>query len=71
MSERYTVRPHQASVTVTVPFRPLPNQWRWTLYASNHRKIADFVEGYWNKSDALGGINLVKSTNTATQVYER
>ena len=54
-----------------VLYRDVANQWRWTLYASNHRKIADSAEGYWNKSDALGGINLVKSTNTATQVYER
>jgi uncharacterized protein YegP (UPF0339 family) len=54
-----------------VLYRDVANQWRWTLYASNHRKIADSAEGYWNKSDALGGINLVKRTNTATQVYER
>ncbi|MFB6452558.1 YegP family protein [Bradyrhizobium tunisiense] len=41
------------------------------LYAANNRKIADSGEGYWNKADAQNGINLVKSTNSATPVYER
>jgi uncharacterized protein YegP (UPF0339 family) len=51
-------------------YRDLANQWRWTLYASNHRKIAD-SGGYWNKSDAQHGIALVMSTNASTPVYER
>lgn len=44
--------------------------WRWTLFASNGNKIADSGEGYFNKSDAEHGINLVKSTNSATPVRE-
>lgn len=44
-------------------------QWRWTLYASNYKKIADSGEGYWNKNDCLHGINLVKGASTAP-VYE-
>lgn len=45
--------------------------WRWTLYAANNKKIADSAEGYWNKQDALHGIQLVESTNASTPVYER
>lgn len=52
-------------------YQDVAKQWRWTLYAVNHRKIADSGEGYWNKTDAIAGINLVKSTNSATPVYER
>ncbi|MDD1533306.1 MULTISPECIES: YegP family protein [unclassified Bradyrhizobium] len=47
------------------------SQWRWTLYAANHKKIADSGEGYWNKADAQHGIDLVKGTNHATPVYEK
>lgn len=52
-------------------YRDSVNQWRWTLFASNHKKIADSAEGYWNKSDAQAGIYLVMSTNTNTPVHER
>lgn len=52
-------------------YRDVSNQWRWTLYAANHRKVADSAEGYWNKSDAQSGIDLVKSTTYSTPVYER
>jgi uncharacterized protein YegP (UPF0339 family) len=44
--------------------------WRWTLFASNGRKIADSAEGYYNRSDAENGINLVKATNSSTPVHE-
>lgn len=47
------------------------NQWRWTLYAANNRKIANSGESYWNKADAEHAIDLVKGTNTYTPVYER
>jgi uncharacterized protein YegP (UPF0339 family) len=47
------------------------NQWRWTLYASNSKKVADSGEGYLNKQDALHGIGLVMSTNSGTPIYER
>lgn len=33
--------------------------WRWTLYAANHRKIANSGEGYFNRKDCVHGINLV------------
>ena len=52
-------------------YRDASLQWRWTLYAANNRKIADSGEGYWNKSDAEHGIDLVKGTNYSTPVYER
>jgi uncharacterized protein YegP (UPF0339 family) len=52
-------------------YRDTANQWRWTLYAANNKKIADSGESYWNKVDAQHGINLVKGTTTTTPVYER
>ena len=52
-------------------YKDVAGYWRWTLYAANNRKIADSGEGYANKIDAIAGINLVKSTNSATPVYER
>lgn len=39
--------------------------WRWTLFAANHRKIANSGEGYVNKSDALSAINMVKASASA------
>ncbi|MGH8084036.1 MAG: YegP family protein [Lysobacter sp.] len=44
--------------------------WRWTLYATNHKKVADSAEGYNNKSDCQDGISLVKSTSASTPVNE-
>ena len=49
-------------------YRDAANQWRWTLYAANHAKIADSGEGYHNKADCEHGIELVKSTSAATRV---
>ncbi|MDT3668993.1 MAG: DUF1508 domain-containing protein [Aromatoleum sp.] len=43
--------------------------WRWYLSAGNNRKIANSGEGYFNKSDCLAAINLVKGSG-ATPVYE-
>ncbi|MCA1527360.1 YegP family protein [Bradyrhizobium yuanmingense] len=54
-----------------VLYRDHANQWRWTLYAANNRKVADSGESYWNKNDALHGIGLVMSTNGTTPVHER
>jgi uncharacterized protein YegP (UPF0339 family) len=51
-------------------YRDLGQQWRWTLYAANNRKIADSGEGYFNKADALAGIALVISTNATTPVRQ-
>jgi uncharacterized protein YegP (UPF0339 family) len=52
-------------------YRDRANEWRWTLYAANNKKVADSGEGYVNKNDALHGIGLVMSTNSQTPVYEK
>lgn len=44
-------------------------QWRWRLLAANNRIIADSAESYWNQSDCITGINLVKSSSQAP-VYQ-
>lgn len=45
-------------------------EWRWSLFASNGRIIADSAEGYNNKTDCLHGIQLAKSSANAP-VYEQ
>ena len=42
-------------------YRDRADEWRWTLYAANGRKVADSGEGYHNKGDCLHGIGLVKA----------
>jgi uncharacterized protein YegP (UPF0339 family) len=51
-------------------YKDAAGYWRWPLYSSNGNKIADSGEGYANKSGAENGINLVKSTSSATPVRE-
>jgi uncharacterized protein YegP (UPF0339 family) len=51
-------------------YRDSASQWRWTLYSSNHKKIADSAESYWNKNDCLHGVGLVKGSHSAP-VYEK
>ena len=46
-------------------YRDLASQWRWTLYASNNRKIADSGELYWNESDCDHAIGLLRSRRTS------
>jgi len=46
-------------------YKDVAGYWRWTLYASNGKKIADSGEGYYNKSDAEHGINLTKGSTAA------
>ncbi|KQO78114.1 hypothetical protein ASF36_13855 [Methylobacterium sp. Leaf90] len=46
-------------------YRDVKGEWRWTLYASNGRKIADSGEGYHNKADCEHGINLVRASGGA------
>lgn len=46
------------------------NQYRWTLYAANNRKIANSGESYWNRADALAAINLVRGTSGSTPIQE-
>ncbi len=43
-------------------------QWRWSLYAGNHQMIANSGESYWNKSDCLAAIALVKNSASAPVV---
>ena len=38
------------------------SQWRWTLYAANHRKIANSGEGYFNKTDCLHALDLTANS---------
>jgi uncharacterized protein len=40
-------------------------QYRWRLLADNNRRIADSGESYFNKSDCLSGIALVKGSAAA------
>lgn len=51
-------------------YQDIRGYWRWTLFASNGRKIADSSEGYFNKADAGRGIDLVKSTDVNTPIYQ-
>lgn len=44
-------------------------QWRWTLYAANHRKIANSGEGYFNKQDCLNGLQLTATSGQAPVHY--
>lgn len=41
------------------------HEWRWRLVAANGRNIANSGEGYRNKGDCLGVIELVKSSANA------
>ena len=46
-------------------YKDTNGQWRWRLLAANNRIIANSDEGYYNESDCLHAINLVKSSSTA------
>lgn len=46
-------------------YRDAAGYWRWYLMAANNRKIAESGESYWNKSDCLAAINLVKGSSDA------
>lgn len=50
-------------------YKDVQGLWRWYLKASNGEKIAVSSESYYNKSDCLHGIDLVKSAWNAP-VYE-
>lgn len=52
-----------------VIYRDTNQQWRWRLIAANNRMIANSGEGYFNKTDCLSAISLVKGSAT-TPVYE-
>jgi len=50
-------------------FKDVSGKWRWRLKASNGKIIADSGESYYNKSDCLDAIKIVKSSASAG-VYE-
>ncbi|MEA2933945.1 MAG: hypothetical protein QOD74_591 [Variibacter sp.] len=54
-----------------VLYKDATQYWRWTLYAPNLRKLAESPEGYWNKNDALYGVDLIKGLRPNTPVVER
>jgi len=49
-------------------YRDGSGEWRWRLFASNGRQIANGGEGYVKKSDCENGIRLVKSATEDTPV---
>jgi uncharacterized protein YegP (UPF0339 family) len=46
-------------------YRDVQNQWRWRLYAANYRIVAESGEGYYNRSDCINAIALVKRSASA------
>jgi len=51
-----------------VLYRDAAGYYRWRLFASNGKIIADSGEGYVNKSDCQHGIQLTKSSSNAPVV---
>lgn len=45
-------------------------QWRWRLRGANGKIVATSGEAYFNRADAEGAIELVKSTGTSTVIEE-
>jgi uncharacterized protein len=43
-------------------YKDRANYWRWRYIASNGKIIADSAEGYYNKSDCLNGIAIMKAS---------
>lgn len=52
-----------------VVYKDQQSHWRWRLKAANNRIIADSGESYYNKSDCLAAIELVKNSKSAP-VYD-
>jgi len=50
-------------------YKDVQSYWRWRLLAANNKIIANSGEGYYNESDCLHAISLVKSTKD-TPVYK-
>jgi uncharacterized protein YegP (UPF0339 family) len=48
-----------------VMYKDTANQWRWRLVAANEKIVANSGEGYFNKADCRGAIELVKSSSSA------
>lgn len=50
-------------------YKDVNGHWRWRLKSANRQIIAISGEGYYNKTDCLNAIGLVKSSSNAP-VYE-
>jgi uncharacterized protein len=48
-----------------VIYRDTNGQYRWRYVASNGKTIADSGEGYYNKSDCVRGIEIMKGSANA------
>lgn len=46
-------------------YQDAQKMWRWTLKATNGRKIADSGEGYHNQQDCRDAIALVQGSGSA------
>jgi uncharacterized protein YegP (UPF0339 family) len=51
---------------VYVMYKDAAGYWRWRLFATNNKIVADSGEGYVNKTDCEHGINLCKASANAT-----
>ena len=47
-------------------YKDTAGYWRWRYTSSNGRTIADSGEGYYNKADAINGINIMKASYSST-----
>lgn len=54
-----------------VLYKDTAGEWRWRLFATNGKTIADSGEGYKNKADCLHGAKLVASTATGAPVFNQ
>lgn len=52
-------------------YRDAEGGWRWTLYATNGKKIADSSEGYKRRVDCLRAICLIGVRARSAMVFER
>ena len=52
-----------------VVYKDQANQWRWTLYAANNKKLANSGEGYLNKGDCEHGLQLTATSGQAKVHY--
>lgn len=50
-------------------YKDASSQWRWRYTASNGLIIAVSSESYYNKSDCLNSINIMKASSNSP-VYE-
>ena len=54
-----------ANITYYKLYKDNAGQWRWRYVGGNGRTIADSGESYWNKQDAINGINIMKNSYNA------